>query len=273
MYLTQFVSRLNKVAILKELETLYPIWEKRYSEHLPSFPGRENRWLLRPVYWLGNWQFACLDYYHPPKGIENRCVQAEPYPLTIANLVTEIEDLVRTAIDPRDIPSDWHLNTCLINYYGQREGSSSREDAARVGEHKDFEPGPVASVSFGERALFQFIRSTHQRGRSEVIHQVWLEDCSLQVFAGKKWKKDLFHRVQRVEKNKVPLEFNPNTDDFTTRRINLTFRFVPKAHIRPLKSLPLSHFKAVTPYVDKLSQTSEYWKEQLAISRSFHFND
>ena len=31
-------------------------------------------------------------------------------------------------------------------------------DVARVSEHRDFEPGPVASISLGERALFQFVR-------------------------------------------------------------------------------------------------------------------
>src|SRR3712207_7147345 len=41
--------------------------------------------------------------------------------------------------------SGWHLNTCLVNFYGSRLEDGRWVDTARVGEHKDFEPGPVRS--------------------------------------------------------------------------------------------------------------------------------
>src|SRR5690606_34385730 len=76
-YQFPFVNRQERAELLKWLETLVPLWEMRFSENNPPPPGDQQRPLLRPVYWLGNWQFACLDYYHPPQGILNRCVRAE----------------------------------------------------------------------------------------------------------------------------------------------------------------------------------------------------
>ena len=58
---------------------------------------------------------------------------------------------------PLGMPKGWHLNTCLVNFYGDRQDGTRWVDVARVGDHRDFEPGPVASLSIGERALFQFV--------------------------------------------------------------------------------------------------------------------
>src|SRR4051812_3760234 len=79
-YDRSFVSPQDRKEILEWLTQIHPIWEYRFSEHNPPPPEQAQRRLLRPVYWLGNWQFACLNYYHPPKGTENRCVKAEPFP-------------------------------------------------------------------------------------------------------------------------------------------------------------------------------------------------
>ena len=130
-----------------------PLWEERFSEHFPPPPGQEQRRLLRPVYWLGNWQFACLGDYRPPRATRDRCVRAEPFPPVLARLVERIEHRVRARFAPRDVPSGWRLDTCLVNLYGSRLEDGRWIDSARVGEHRDFEPGPVASLSIGERAL------------------------------------------------------------------------------------------------------------------------
>ncbi len=160
VYQQNYISAREKDEILKYLLSLFPIWEMRYSKNNPPPENQKQRPLLRPVYWLGNWQFACLNYYHPPKGLYDRCVKAEPYPPILEYLVQKIETLIHESFEARDIPRGWHLNTCLINYYGNQVGEDGKElDCARVGEHKDFEPGPVASISFGERALFQFVSS------------------------------------------------------------------------------------------------------------------
>ena len=262
-----YVSKSQKNEILNYLSTLFPIWEMRFSASNPPPENEENRQLLRPVYWLGNWQFACLNYYHPPQGIHNRCVEAETYPDVLARLVYECEQIVKREFSPKDIPDRWHLNTCLINFYGNKlveteDGKIQKIDCARVGEHKDFEPGPVASISFGERALFQFVRSSGKQQKSEVVLQQWLEDSSLQIFGGDKFKKQLFHRVQRVEDKNFKFE-NLNTTHFETRRINFTFRYVPTEHIKPLSRLPENLKNDVSTYVNQLAINSSFWRDSL----------
>ncbi|MBC7421422.1 MAG: alpha-ketoglutarate-dependent dioxygenase AlkB [Bdellovibrio sp.] len=263
IYQPNYIHKNQKQEILDYLSTLHPIWEMRFSASNPPPADEPNRQLLRPVYWLGNWQFACLNYYHPPQGIQNRCVRAEDYPQVLQQIVFDIEHMVRQKFSPKDIPDKWHLNTCLVNFYGdQISETGARTDCARVGEHKDFEPGPVASVSFGEKAMFQFVKSAGKSSKSEVVLQQWLEDSSLQIFGGDKFKKQLFHRVQRVEDKGIVFK-NLNTTKFETRRINFTFRYVPTEHVRPFDKLP-DHLQAdVKNYVTELSGKSEYWKEQL----------
>lgn len=261
-YKKSYLDAKTKNAVLNELEALKPIWEYRFSKSNPPPVGQEQRQLLRPVYWLGNWQFACLNYYHPPKGIEFRCVQGEKYPRALAEEVAKIEEFVRGSYSPRDLPRGWNLNTCLVNYYGTKDIGGKWTDSARVGEHKDFEPGPVASLSFGERALFQFVSSQSKSHRSDVRLQMWLEDNSLQVFGGDKWKKHLFHRVQRVE-DKGGFEYLRHFQGYRTRRINLTFRYVPDEHILPLARFPRHLQDDVRSYVSELAQHSEHFRQAL----------
>lgn len=274
IYQKNFITPSEKSEILKYLGTLYPIWEMRFSNSNPPPNGEPNRSLLRPVYWLGNWQFACLDYYHPPKGMYNRCVWAEGYPPVLQRILKKIEGMVKDQFHEKDIPRNWELNTCLINYYGyklevQPDGSVKKIDTARVGEHKDFEPGPIASISFGEKALFQFVRSQGKGSKSEIILQQWLEDSSLQLFGGDKFKKQLFHRVQRVVEDSDEVFENLNTTNFETRRINFTFRYVPKDHIVKLKYLPENLKLDVEGYVKNLSEKSKFWDEELKLLLSF----
>jgi alkylated DNA repair dioxygenase AlkB len=267
IYKPGYVSAEEKAEVLEYLSTLYPIWEMRYSKNNPPPPDQSQRRLLRPVYWLGNWQFACLNYYHPPKGILHRCVSAEPYPPVLAELVRKIEAMVKSEFSPKDVPRGWHLNTCLINFYGDqidKEGKSL--DCARVGEHKDFEPGPVASVSFGDKALFQFVESHGTQSQSKVVLQQWIEDRSLQLFGGEKFKKQLFHRVQRVEK-KCGEKFNLNVTEFETRRINFTFRFVPDEHIQPFFKLPSTAQEDVLEYMQALAKNSLFFQKHLLLQQ------
>lgn len=264
IYKPGYVSAAERAQILEYLQTLRPIWEMRYSKHNPPPPGQTQRRLLRPVYWLGNWQFACLNYYHPPKGIYNRCVSGEPYPPVLQNLVNKIEALVKSEFDPRDVPRGWHFNTCLINFYGDQVEAERRLDCARVGEHKDFEPGPVASISFGDRALFQFVDSQSTQSQSHVILQQWLEDSSLQVFGGDKFKKKLFHRVQRVEK-KSSEYFRLQVTGFETRRINFTFRYVPDELILPFFKMPAEAQDDTLEYVQQLAEHSAFFAKHLQL--------
>lgn len=256
------MSGRDRQEILAWLRTIHPIWEQRYSRNNPPPEGQSQRQLLRPVYWLGNWQFACLDYYHPPKGIENRCVRAEGFPAPMRRWVLQIEEIARRTYLGTDLPARWKLNTCLVNFYGSKIEGEKRIDTARVGEHMDFEPGPVASVSLGERALFQFVSSRRVGQRDGVVFQQWLDDASLQIFGGAKWKRQLFHRVQRVDR-RDKCRFELNVEDFETRRINFTFRYVPEEHIVRLADLPAPLAEDVVPYVQELARHSDFFSDEL----------
>jgi alkylated DNA repair dioxygenase AlkB len=258
-----FLSRADRAEILSWLGTLRPLWENRFSDHRPLPEGETQRRLLRPVYWLGNWQFACLDYYRPPAGVLDRCVQAEPFPPVLAKLVTAIEQRARRMFrTDADFPPKWHLNTCLVNFYGSTLEHGKWVDTARVGEHKDFEPGPVASLSLGERALFQFVTSSRPGERDGVVEQQWLDDGSLQIFGGEQWKHRTFHRVQRVD-TKGGHRFDIHVPDFQTRRINFTFRYVPDEHVQPFRALSDQAKKDVEGYVRELARHSSFFAKAL----------
>lgn len=252
-----FVTPREHATVLDWLQTLHPLWEMRFSTVRPIPAGETQRWLQRPVYWLGNWQFACLGYYHPPRGIHDRCVRAEPFPDVLQQWVGRIEDLARRTFPPAWIPPGWAMDTCLINFYGNQLVDGKTEDRARVGAHRDFEPGPVASVSLGARALFQFTT-----GRGDLVEQTWLDDRQLLLFAGPTHKDRLFHRVQRVERNKT-IRLPPAIDGFVTRRINFTFRHVPPEHVKALDALDRSAQADVREYVERLAAHSHHWASAL----------
>lgn len=255
-----FVAPAEREAALAWLDALRPLWELRWSTVRPPPRGEEQRPLLRPVWWLGSWQFACLGYYHPPRGVADRCVAAEPFPDPLRAWADRIEARVRRDLPPSFVPKGWRLNTCLVNLYGDRLEGGRREDRARVGAHRDFEPGPVASVSLGARAFFQFTT-----GRGEVVKQLWLEDRALQVFAGPTFKDQLFHRVQRVDRKGPPLP--PRLPDFETRRVNFTFRYVPDEAVVPFAGLSAPARDDVRGYVETLAARSPFWAEALAAER------
>lgn len=262
VYEPGFVSDGDRDAILAWLATLAPLWEMRFSTQRPPPAGKQQRPLLRPVYWLGNWQFACLGYYEPPRRVFDVAVRAEPFPPVLATLVATIERRVRAGFPPHAVPRKWRLNTCLVNFYGDRREGDREVDAARVGEHRDFEPGPVASISLGERARFQFVR----RGagpEAPPVRTQWLDDRSLQIFGGPQWKDALLHRVQRVD-DKGRLDLPPKIAGFRTRRVNFTFRYVPDEHVVPFARLPAGAKADVRDYVAELAKSSAFFANALA---------
>jgi alkylated DNA repair protein (DNA oxidative demethylase) len=258
-----FLSASARAELVAYLGTLHPLWEWRFSTVRALPEGETQRRLLRPVYWLGNWQFACLDYYRPP-AVLDRAVAAERFPPVLARLVRVIEERARRLFRGTDaVPPAWHLNTCLINFYGASLVGGTRVDTARVGEHKDFEPGPVASLSLGERALFQFVTSRRPGDRDGVVAQQWLDDRSLQIFGGEQWKERTFHRVQRVD-TRDGHRFAMPVPDFEVRRVNLTFRYVPDEHVQRFKDLSAQARLDVEGYVRELALHSPYFGGELA---------
>jgi alkylated DNA repair dioxygenase AlkB len=267
VYEPGFVTEAARAELLAWLATLRPLWELRYSTRRPPPPGKQQRPLLRPVYWLGNWQFACLGYYEPPKRVHGVAVAAEPFPPVLARLVAAVERRVRGGFPPATVPRRWHLNTCLVNFYGDRTAAGKPVDVARVGEHRDFEPGPVASISLGERARFQFVRRGARAEVAPPVRTQWLEDRSLQIFGGPWWKDDLLHRVQRVD-DKLHLDLPPAIEGFRTRRINFTFRYVPDEHVVPFAELPPTARDDVRDYVATLAASSPFFARELASERA-----
>jgi hypothetical protein len=146
----------------------------------------------------------------------------------------------------------------LINFYGRRRIGDRWEDRARVGAHRDDEAGPVASISFGARAFFQFVTR-----RGAPVHDLWLEDGSLQVFFGRTCKEVLLHRVQRVERGPALL---PSDGGFETRRVNFTFRWVNPADVVRWSSLPAQARRDTAVYVQQLARHSPFWAEERALS-------
>lgn len=265
-YFPGYLKARDREQLLTWLTALRPIWEQRYSTRRAPPEGQTQRELLRPVYWLGNWQFACLDYYRPPRGLHNRCVAAEPFPEVLARLVADTERRIAKLFPRKDIPPDYRLNTCLVNFYGARLQGEKWVDTARVGEHRDFEPGPVASLSIGERALFQFVRSRRIGEREAPIVAQWLDDASLQIFGGSFFKDKVFHRVQRVDKREG-FALPPDIEGFRTRRINFTFRYVPTEHVTPFAQLSKEAREDVRGYMEELAKSSPFFEKALAKAR------
>ena len=190
-------------------------------------------------------------------------VAAEPFPPVLARLIGAVERRIRAQFPAADVPSGWHLNTCLINFYGRRRDGEAWVDVARVGDHRDFEPGPVASISLGARALFQFVRRGAVGGPP--VRTQWLEDGSLQAFGGAWWKDELLHRVQRVEDKAEP-ELPPSINGFRSRRVNFTFRYVPDAHVVPYAALGAEARADVEEYVAELARASPFFRRALDAS-------
>jgi DNA oxidative demethylase len=256
LYVADYLTADDRAELVAWLATLRPIWEMRYPTTRPPPAGRAQRRLLRPVYWLGAWQFACLGYYEPPRHVRDRCIAAEPFPPVLARIVADIEARVRAGFPRADVPRTWRLDTCLVNFYGSRLDDGRWVDAARVGEHRDFEPGPVASLSLGERALFQFVPRGGAPG--QVVRAQWLDDGSLQVFGGPRWKDQLLHRVQRVDRRRG-VELPPAIPGFRTRRVNFTFRHVPAEHVVPFARLGARARGDVRDYVAELAASSPWF--------------
>ena len=256
-YDADFISADDRATLAVWLQTIRPIWEERHSRRVVLRPGQSERRLLRPVYWLGGWQFACLNYYHPPHVID-KVVAAEPFPPVLRRLVDHMEVIARDTYSA--LPDGWCLNTCLINFYGMALRGERWLDTARVGGHHDYEPGPVGSLSLGAPARFQF--ATRHRGPEDrdVVAEEWLTDRSMLLFGTPRLKNELYHRVPRVSR-KGDWSFPVHLDDFQVRRVNFTLRYIPVEHIQPLHTLGAEARGDVEGYLTELAAHSPFWRD------------
>ena len=74
--------------------------------------------------------------------------------------------------------------------------------------------------------------------------------------------RDLFHRVQRVDKRE-DFYFPLKVDGFKARRINFTFRFVPDEYVVDFRNLPKEQKDDLLPYLNNLAKHSVFFKEAL----------
>ena len=256
-----FIGDEDRAELVSWLETLHPLWEERHPSRRRARDGQQERRLLRPVYWLGGWQFACLNYYNAPRYVEDRVVAAEPFPPVLARLAARMEAQARRSSEAP--PEGWCLNTCLINFYGEVFRRGRWVDAARVGGHRDHEPGPVGSLSLGARARFQFTTAPKGPVDRDVIAEQWLTDGSMLLFSTPRLKKELYHRVPCVSAA-AGWSFSVPLPDIRVRRVNLTFRHVPPTHIVPFHALGSQARDDIQHYVAKLAEHAPFWSEALS---------
>lgn len=261
-YLPRFITEAESVELLRYFGSLTPLWESRYVGEHAARDGGGTRRLTRPVYWLGAWQFACLGYYAPPLHVEEKCVRAEPLPQLMRDILERLKPklLAHGAAPEGETP-----NTCLINYYGSEltidaHGKPQPVDYARLRMHRDAEPGPVVMFSLGQPAQFEFVDGARP---DEPEVSLWLKNRSVTLFSGPHYKDHLYHRVTRVRHGDDP-KMPAVLPDFRLRRVSVSFRFVPEAHIKSLRELKPETQAQVRGYVEQLAQRSAHFEAQLA---------
>lgn len=266
-YLPRFITQPESEALLRYFGSLKPLWESRYVGDRASREGQSSRRLTRPVYWLGAWQFACLGYYAAPNHLEEKCLRAEPLAPELVSVLERLAPKLAEHQAPEE--RGQQPNTCLINYYGSEltkdaKGRTQPVDYARLKMHRDGEPGPVVMFSLGQPALFEFVDGA----RPETPElAVWLANRSVVILSGPHYKDHLYHRVTRVRHGDSPV-MPEVLDDFRLRRVSVSFRFVPEAHIKSLHELSPGVQDQVRGYVEQLAASSPHFARELKGTRS-----
>ena len=229
VYEPGFIDARARGEILAWLATLVPLWELRYSTRRPLPPGRAAapaapagvlaRQLAVRV--PGLLRAAAAD---PRRRGRRRAVPAGARPAGRPD----------RAPRPRRLPAArraaalaaQHLPGQLLRRPDRRR-PRGRCRAGRRAPRLRARPGRHRCRSASARGS-----SSCARGAPDAppVRTEWLEDGSLQVFGGPRWKDDLLHRVQRVD-DKHALDLPPAIAGFRTRRVNFTFRYVPDEHV------------------------------------------
>ena len=263
-YLPGFITPAEGVELLRYFGSLKPLWESRHAGGDAARAGATSRRLTRPVYWLGAWQFACLGYYALPNHTTEKCLRAEPFPEVMTSVLQRLAPKLSAHQDATE--QGQAPNTCLINYYGSeltkdRTGRSQPVDYARLRMHRDGEPGPVVMFSIGRPGLFEFVDGARP-DESEL--SLWLQDRSVVLFSGPRFKDHLYHRVTRVlhgETKAMPTVL----EGFKLMRVSVSFRSVPEADIKSLREFSAPAQAKVHGYVEQLAQSSPHFRAQLKV--------
>ena len=260
IYDGEFIDREARNELRAWLADQHPLWENRHGDGRTAREGQRRRRLLRPVIWLGGWQFACLNYYRTGHEL-HRVVEAEPFPPALVPLVARVEAVARQGFAASDIPDGWCLNTCLINFYGLTLRDGKWVDTARVGSHRDHEPGPVGSLSLGAAARFEF--TTGREAGDETVLKRELGNGAMLLFGTPRWKDELHHRVVSVARQEGH-RFATEIEGFRIRRVNFTLRYVPVECIHPYRDLPDEPREKVAGYMTTLAKTSPFFAQALS---------
>lgn len=261
-YLPGFITPEEGEALLRYFGSLKPLWESRHVGEHAQREGQVSRRLTRPVYWLGAWQFACLGYYSAPNHLQEKCLRAEPFPELMQTILRRL--VPKLAGHQSEAERGQTPNTCLINYYGSeltldRTGRLQPRDYARLKLHRDAEPGAVVMFSIGQPAQFEFVDGD-QPEEPEV--SLWLQGRSVVLFSGAHFKDHLYHRVTRVRHGDTP-KMPTVLDNFRLRRVSVSFRFVPEAHLKSLRELSAPAQAQVRGYVEQLATSSAHFRAEL----------
>jgi alkylated DNA repair dioxygenase AlkB len=261
-YLPGFITPAEGEALLRYFGSLKPLWESRYVGETSKRHGAGSRRLTRPVYWLGAWQFACLGYYSEPNHRVEKCLRAEPIPEVMQGVLERLTPQLAGHQDASE--QGQRPNTCLINYYGSEltrdsTGRMQPRDYARLRMHRDGEPGPVVMFSLGRPGLFEFVDGERP---NEPELSLWLQDRSVVIFSGPRFKDHLYHRVTRVlhgDSSAMPTVL----EGFRLMRVSVSFRSVPKEHIKSLREFSALAQAQVRGYVEQLAESSPHFRAQL----------
>ncbi|MBW1878818.1 MAG: alpha-ketoglutarate-dependent dioxygenase AlkB [Deltaproteobacteria bacterium] len=253
-YLPRFIGVDEARTLVDYFAGLHPLWEKRFADGHRSRRGATGR-LTRPVYWLGAWQFAALGYYAEPEHLVDKCVRAEPLPPVMTRILERLRPELVPHGDDGPLP-----NTCLINYYGHQPKRDGKPplDFARLRMHRDAEPGALVMFSVGQPAQFEFVYPK----AATPEHSLWVRHRSVVIFSGPGYKDRLYHRVTRVRYGQEPV-LGAQLEDFTVRRISVSFRHVPERYIYDLGELGDRARAIALSHVEALAAHSEHFQRQL----------
>ena len=167
---------------------------------------------------------------------------------------------------PNVVPRRWHLNTCLVNFYGDRDRGrqGDRCRARRRASRLRARSGRVAVARRARAVSVRPPRRAAMRHRCARSGSRTTRCRSSAVRAG----RTTCSTACSASTTSTKLDLPPKIDGFRTRRVNFTFRYVPDEHVTPFAQLPAAARDDVRDYVAELAQHSPFFAKALASASS-----